>query len=40
MPARTPAIREFLDKDGQVLDWQREEEQIGPGETQARLIPK
>jgi len=37
LPARTPYIIELLDGDGNVIDWQREEEQIGPGETQPRL---
>jgi len=37
VPSRTPLILELLDTDGNVIDWQREEEQIGAGETQPRL---
>ncbi len=39
VPARTPLVLQLLDADGNILDWQREEEQIGPGETQPRLAP-
>ena len=38
VPAKTPLILQLLDSDGQVVHWQREEEQIGAGETQPRLI--
>ncbi len=39
-PASTPLMFQLLAADGSVIDWQREEEQIGPGETQPRMIPK
>jgi len=38
VPASTPISMELLDTEGNVIDWQREEEQIGVGETQPRLI--
>ncbi|HTM18922.1 MAG TPA: hypothetical protein VL172_00375, partial [Kofleriaceae bacterium] len=39
VPARTPLILQLLDEGGNVLDWQREEEQLGAGETQPRTAP-
>lgn len=39
VPSRTPLVLELLDGAGNILDWQREEDQIGPGETQPRLAP-
>ena len=38
VPASTPLILELLDDAGNVIDRQREEEQLGPGETQPRMI--
>ncbi len=38
VPASTPLILELLDANGDVIDWQREEEQLGPGETHPRMI--
>jgi len=38
VPASTPLVLELLDKNGAVIDRQREEEQLGPGETQPRMI--
>ena len=38
VPSRTPLVMQLLDGDGNVLDWQREEEQIGSGETQPRTM--
>lgn len=38
VPSRTPLVFELLDRDGHLVDRQREEEQYGPGETQARII--
>jgi len=38
VPASTPLVLELLDADGNLIDWQREEEQLGPGETEPRLI--
>ncbi len=38
VPASTPLIFELLDSAGNVIDRQREEEQLGPGETQPRMI--
>lgn len=40
VPASTPLILELLDADGNVIDRQREEEQLGAGETQPRMIPE
>jgi len=40
VPASTPLILELLDANGNVLDRQREEEQLGTGETQPRMIPE
>jgi hypothetical protein len=39
VPAHTPLLLELLDRNGDVIDRQREEEQIGAGETQPRIIP-
>jgi len=38
VPASTPLVFELLDAAGNVIDRQREEEQLGPGETQPRMI--
>ena len=38
VPASTPLILELLNAAGEVIDRQREEEQLGPGETQPRMI--
>lgn len=39
VPARAPLVLELIDSSGNVIDWQREEEQIAGGETQPRMIP-
>ena len=39
VPSRTPLVLQLLDKDGNIIETQQEEEQIGPGETQPRLAP-
>ncbi len=39
VPSMTPILLELYDADGNLIDWQREAEQFGPGETEARMIP-
>jgi len=39
VPSMTPLLFELYDADGNLIDWQREAEQFGPGETIARMIP-
>jgi len=39
VPSMTPIVLELYDAEGNVIDWQREEQQYGAGETRARMIP-